>query len=167
MPAASTLLDKLRELITHDGTPAAERRLALERLERLIAGHDGPSIAPTRITRSARIGRQRRALQLDELARLGPFTDQLSFADCIAAIARACAAHGVMPGGIDFGCRYEDQPVVAAVFLAEEAPNAVAFAAAIAEALPGTSVNLAERGGPNERRFLLYLPGKVFEPAAA
>ena len=72
-----------------------------------------------------------------------------------------------MPGSIDFGCRYEDQPVVAAVFLAAEAPNAVAFAAAIAEALPGTSVNLAERGGPNERRFLLYLPGKVFEPAAA
>ena len=167
MPAASTLLDKLRELITHDGTPAAERRAALERLERLIAGHDGTSIAPTRITRSTRIGRQRRALQLDELARLGPFTNQLSFADCIAAIARACAAHGIMPGGIDVGCRNADQPVVAVVFLTEEAPTVVAFAAAIAEALPGTSVNLAEHGGPNERRFLLYLPGKVVEPAAA
>ncbi len=167
MPAASTLLDKLRELITHDGTPSAERRLALERLERLVAGHDGVGMPVTRITRSARIGRQRRALPLDELARLGPFTDRLSFADCIAAIARACAAHGMMPTGIDFGCRDEDQPVVAAVFPAEEAPNVVAFAAAMAEVLPGTRVNLAERGGPNERRFLLYLMGKVSELSEA
>jgi hypothetical protein len=163
MPAASTLLDKLRELITHDGTPAAERRSALERLERLIAGHDGTGMPPTRITRSARIGHRRRALHLDELARLDPFTDQLSFADCIAAIARACAAHGVMPSVIDFGCRNEHQPVVAAGFLIEEAPNVVAFAAAIAEALPGTGVNLAEHSGPGERRFLLYLPGKVLD----
>ena len=68
-----------------------------------------------------------------------------------------------MPGSIDFGCRDDDQPVVAAMFLTDEAPNVVAFAAAIAEVLPGTTVNLAERGGPNERRFLLYLPGKVVQ----
>jgi hypothetical protein len=161
MPAASSLLDKLRELITHAGTPVPERRAALERLERLIAGHDGPALPPTRITRSARIGRSRRALTLDELGRLRAFTTQLSFADCIAGIARACEAHGIMPAGIDFGARDGEVPVVAVVFPKGEAPSAVSFAAAVDTTLPGTRLNLADHSGPDERRFLLYLPGRV------
>jgi hypothetical protein len=161
MPAASTLLDKLRELITHDGTPAAERSAALERLERLIGGHDGPSVIATRITRSTRIGRQRRAVVVDELGRLDRYTCELSVAECIAHIARASAPSGLMPMQIDFGTYSTDQPVIAVRFPAELAPRVVDFSAAIETVLPGSRVNLADRAGPGERLFLVYPKGQV------
>lgn len=161
MPATASFLDKLRELITHDGTPAAERRAALERLERLVRGHDGPVTAVTRITRSTRIGRLRRTVGVDELGRLAAYTHELSLADCIARIARACAPHGLMPTQIDFGCHGEDRPVIAVLFPAEEAPVTLDFARAIAAAFPEARVNLANRAAPGERLFLVYPPGTL------
>lgn len=167
MPATASLLDKLRELITHDGTPAIERRLALERLERLVRGHDGPSTITTRITRSTRIGRQRRSVAVDEFDRLAAYTAELSLADCIARIARASAPLGSLPAQIDFGCHGTDRPVIAVLFPAEEAPVALAFAVAIEAAFPGARVNLANRAGPGERLFLVYPPGRVTEVGVA
>jgi len=159
MHAGTAVLDKLRALITHDGTPASERQVALERLERLLRGHDGPSTIVTRITRSTRIGRQRRTQQVDERGRLAAFVDGLSLAECIGHIVRACGANGPLPEQIDFGFYSGDRPVVAVRFPLEAAPPAVDFAAAIGGTLPGTRVNLANRCGPDERLFLLYPPG--------
>ena len=167
MPPGIAILDKLRALITHDGTPANERRVALERLERLVRGHDGPSSVATRITRSTRIGRQRRVLPVDERERLADYTEGLSLADCIARIARACGRQGHLPEQIDFGCYGSDRPVIAVRFPIEAAPQAVDFAQAIGETLPGTRVSLANRSGPEERLFLLYPPGKLGEVEAA
>lgn len=161
MPAASTLLDKLRELITHDGTPAGERAAALERLERLVGGHDGPGVIATRITRSTRIGRQRRAFPVDELGRLDRYTAELCIAECIARIARACAPSGLMPMQIDFGTYGSDQPVIAVRFPVELAPRIFDFSATIETVLPGSRVNLADRAGPGERLFLVYPKGRV------
>ncbi len=161
MSATIALLDKLRALITHDGTPTSERQLALERLERLVRGHDGPSAIVTRITRSSRIGRQRRSLAVDEVGRLDAYTDALSLADCIARIARACAPHGVMPTQIDFGQHGTDKPVIAVLFPAEDAPATLAFSSAIEAAFTGARVNLANRSAPGERLFLVYPPGSV------
>ena len=160
MPSGIAILEKLRALITHDSTPANERRAALERLERLVRGHDGPSTVATRITRSTRIGRQRRMLPVDERDRLAGYTEGLSLADCIARIARACG-QGQLPEQIDFGCYGSDRPVIAVRFPVDAAPQAVDFAASIGETLPGTRVNLADRSGPEERLFLLYPPGKA------
>lgn len=161
MPATASFLDKLRELITHDGTPAAERRAALDRLERLVRGHDGPSTAVTRITRSTRIGRQRRSVGVDEHGRLAAYTAELSLADCIARIARACAPHGLMPIQIDFGCHGADKPVIAVSFPDGEAPATLDFAMAIAAAFPEARVNLANRAEAGERLFLVYPPGTI------
>ncbi len=158
MPAGTAILEKLRALITHDGTPAGERQVALERLERLIRGHDGPSTVATRITRSTRIGRQRRLQPVDERERLGVYRDGLTLGDCIGSIARACGDNGHLPEQIDFGSYGSDYPVIAVRFSAETAPQAVDFAAAIGATLPGTRVNVANRCGPDERLFLLYPP---------
>ena len=167
MPSGIAILEKLRALITHDSTPANERRAALERLERLVRGHDGPSTVATRITRSTRIGRQRRMLPVDERDRLAGYTEGLSLADCIARIARACGPQGQLPEQIDFGCYGSDRPVIAVRFPVDAAPQAVDFAASIGETLPGTRVNLANRSGPEERLFLLYPPGKASGVEAA
>jgi hypothetical protein len=167
MPPGIAILEKLRALITHDGTPASERRAALDRLERLVRGHDGPSTIATRITRSTRIGRQRRMLPVDERDRLAGYTEGLSLADFIARIARACGQQGRLPEQIDFGCYGSDRPVIAVRFSVDAAPQAVDFAASIGEALPGTRVNLANRSGPEERLFLLYPPGKAIGVEAA
>jgi hypothetical protein len=161
MPSTSSLLDKLRELITHDGTSAAERSVALDRLERLVRGHDGPSSVTTRITRSSRIGRQRRAVAVDELGRLGPYTTDLSFGDCIARIARASGRFGLMPTQIDFGWHASDRPVIAVLFPTEAAPMAFDFAAAIDAEFAGARVNLANRSGVGERLFLVYPEGNA------
>lgn len=167
MPATASLLDKLRELITHDGTPAVERRLALERLERLIGGHDGPTGITTRITRSTRIGRQRRSVAVDEHERLAPFTTEFTLADCIARIARASAPLGHMPSQIDFGCHEGDRPVIAVSFPIEEAPVVLDFATAIEAAFPAARVNVANRAAPGERLLLVYPPGKLWTGSAA
>lgn len=161
MPADQALLDKLRTMITHDGTPANERRAALERLERLVRGHDGPTTIATRITRSVRIGHKRRMSAVDERARLGAYTQALTLGDCIGRIARACGQHGRLPQQIDFGCHDGDKPVIAVHFPAEEAPNALEFSSAIGGTMPETRVNLANRADPGERLFLLYPPGRV------
>jgi hypothetical protein len=167
MPATASLLDKLRELITHDGTPAVERRLALERLERLVRGHDGPSSIATRITRSTRIGRQRRSVAVDEHDRLAAYTVELSLADCIARIARATAPLGHMPSQIDFSCHDGDRPVIAVSFPIEEAPVVLDFSNAIEAAFPGARVNVANRANPGERLLLVYPPSKVSTGAKA
>ena len=167
MPSGIAILDKLRALITHDSTPANERRVALDRLERLVRGHDGPSSVGTRITRSTRIGRQRRMLPVDERERLASYTEGLSLADCIGRIARACGRLGQLPEQIDFGRYGSDRPVIAVRFSIDAAPQAVNFAAAIGETLPGTRVNLANRSGPEERLFLLYPPGRLGRVEAA
>lgn len=167
MPAAFAVLDKLRALITHDGTPASERQVALARLERLLRGHDGPSTIATRITRSARIGRQRRTQQVDERERLAAYVEGFSIAACIGHIVRACGENGHLPEQIDFGYYGNDRPVIAVRFPLEAAPHAVDFAAAIGGTLPGARVNLANRTGPEERLFLLYLPGGTDDVDAA
>ncbi len=167
MPVGTPILDKLRALITHDGTPANERRVALERLEHLIRGHDGVSTVATRITRSTRIGRQRRMMPVDERERLTSFTEGLSIADFIALIVRACGQKGHIPEQIDFGSYGGDRPVIAVRFPIAASPQAVDFAAAVRETLPDTRVNLANRSGPEERLFLLYPPGKLGEVDAA
>jgi len=167
MPADTALLDKLRALITHDGTPASERQAALDRLERLLRGHDGPSTITTRITRSTRIGRQRRMQPVDERDRLGDYVDGLSLGDCIGQIVRACGQHGPLPEQIDFGCYGGERPVIGVRFSIEVAPPALDFAAAVGTLIPGTRVNLANRSGPEERLFLLYLPGKTCAVDAA
>lgn len=161
MPADTAVLDKLRALITHDGTPESERRAALDRLERLLRGHDGPSSIATRVTRSTRIGRQRRVQSVDERDRLRGFVDALSIGDCIGHVVRACGEHGPLPAQIDFGSYGAERPVIAVRFPVETAPQAVEFAAAVSNTIPGTRVNLANRSGPEERLFLLYLPGKT------
>ena len=166
MPAGSAVLDKLRALITHDGTPAGERQVALDRLEHLLRGHDGPSTIATRITRSTRIGRQRRSHPVNERDRLTAYVGELSLGDCIGHIVRACGANSHLPEQIDFGCYGDDRPVVAVRFPLDAAPHAVDFAASIGTTLPGTRVNLANRSGPEERLFLLYLPGKICAPPA-
>lgn len=164
MPAGTAVLDKLRTLITHDGTPASERQVALERLERLLRGHDGPSTIVTRVTRSTRIGRQRRSRAVNERDRLAAYVGGLSLGDCIGHIVRACGENSHLPEQIDFGCCSDDRPVVAVRFPIEAAPHAVDFAASVTATLPGTRVNLANRSGPEERLFLLYLPGKICGP---
>lgn len=163
MPADSPLLQKLRALIIHEGTPATERQAALGRFERLLNRHDGPSVITTQITRSAKIGRQRRALPVDERARLEAYTEALSFGESIAMIVRACGPHGCLPMQIDFGCHAGDKPVIAVSFPREEAPSAVDFAAAVTTVMPEGQVNLANRSGPDERLFLVYPPGRVGE----
>ncbi len=167
MSSTTSLLGKLRELITHEGTSAAERCVALDRLERLVRGHDGPSTVTTRITRSSRIGRQRRAVAVDEMGRLGAYTTDLSLGDCVARIARASGHFGLMPTQIDFGWHALDRPVIAVLFPTEAAPVANDFAAAIAAEFAGARVNLANRSGPGERLFLVYPPGKAADAANA
>jgi hypothetical protein len=161
MPADTAVLGKLRALIIHDGTPESERGAALDRLERLLRGHDGPSSITTRITRSTRIGRQRRVQSVDERDRLRGFVDSLSIGDCISRIVRACGEHGPLPAQIDFGSYGAERPVIAVRFPIEIAPQAVDFAAAVSDVIPGTRINLANRSGPEERLFLLYLPGRT------
>lgn len=161
MPVDQALLDKLRALITHDGTPANERRAALERLERLVRGHDGPTSITTRITRSVRIGQRRRSTAVDERSRLSTYTQALTISECVARIARACGPHGRLPQQIDFGCHDGDKPVIAVHFPSEEAPNALEFSAAISGTMAETRVNLANRADPGEKLFLLYPPGRV------
>lgn len=161
MAATLRLLDKLRTLITHDGTPAGERQAALERLERLIAGHDGMVAPRTRVTRSVKIGRQRRRLPVDEWGRLAAYTAELSHGECLARIARACEAHGLLPLQIDFGEHAAERPVIAIHFPLGEAPNTLDFAAAVRAQMPEASVNLANQHSSDERLFLIYLPGRV------
>jgi len=74
---------------------------------------------------------------------------------------RACGENGALPEQIDFGCYGGERPVIAVRFSIEVAPSAIDFAAAVGTILPGTRVNLANRSGPEERLFLLYLPGKI------
>ena len=166
MQAGAAVLDKLRALITHDTTPATERQAALDRLERLLVGHDGPSTIVTRITRSTRIGRQRRTLPVDERERLAAYVDGLTLGECIGHIVRACGPNGQLPEQIDFGHYGVDRPVIAVRFPIETAPQAVDFAAAIGDTWPGTRVNLANRCDPRDRLFLVYLPGKTSDTTA-
>jgi hypothetical protein len=162
MAASSCLLDKLRALIVHDGTPATERQAALDRLERLLVGHDGTVRQRTELTRSARIGRQRRRLPIDEWARLEPYAGGLSLGECIGRLAAACSGHGVLPQRIDFGRHGTgDRPVIAVQFPLPEAPNPIAFAASVRNHFPGASVNVANQQAEGERVFLVYLPGRV------
>lgn len=165
MAGDQALLDKLRALIIHDGTPANERRAALERLERLVRGHDGPSTIATRITRSVKIGHKRRSTAIDERARLAAYTEVLTFGDCVARIARACGGQGRLPQQIDFGCHDGDRPVIAVHFPADEAPNALEFSAAVTGVLADCRVNLANIAPAGEKLFLVYLPGRVSDLA--
>ncbi len=162
MAASPCLLDKLRALIVHDGTPATERQAALDRLERLLVGHDGAVRQRTELTRSARIGRRRRRLPIDEWTRLEAYAGELTFGACIGRLAAACAPSGVLPERIDFGRHGAgDRPVIAVQFPLSEAPDPNAFAAAIRDHFQGASVNLANEHAAGERVFLVYLTGRV------
>lgn len=166
MTASPCLLDKLRTLIVHDGTPAAERQAALDRLERLLVGHDGTVRQRTELTRSARIGRRRRRLPIDEWTRLEPYAGGLSLGECIGRLAAACSAHGLLPQRIDFGRHGpDDRPVIAVQFPLQEAPDPNGFSARVREHFPEASVNLANQHAQGERVFLVYLPGRVADAA--
>ena len=157
-----SLLDKLRALILHADTPEAERRAALDRLERLLAGHDGAFRPRTQLTRSVRIGRRRRRLPIDECTRLEAYAAGLSFGDCIGRVAAACVPHGVLPGRIDFGRHGDlDRPVIAVEFPLPDAPDANAFSASVRARFQDARVNLANEHAAGERIFLVYLEGRV------
>lgn len=149
-------LDKLRELICHPGTPATERRAALDRLEALLTGGDAPQ-ARTRVTRSTRIGRSRRPLALDELERLEPYALGRSHGEVVAELARACVLCGCRPDRIDLGWHSQEGPVVAVCFTSQPMPELQAFQKAVALWLPAAKVTLSTFVADGERRLLVFL----------
>lgn len=158
-------LDKLRELICHAGTPPAERRAALDRLEALLAGGDLPG-PRTRVTRSTRIGRTRRLLPLDELERLEPYALGRTYGEVVAELARACALCSCRPDRIDLGWHPEEGPVAAVCFELQPMPDLDAFHRAILLWLPSAKVTLSTFVADEERRILVFLaPGSGGPPA--
>ena len=110
-------LDKLRRLITHDGTPEAERSVALKRLEAMLGQGSLPEASDAGyITRSVRIGHRRRPINLDEFSRLELYTPEASYGDVVRDIHLACQASGAIPSGVDFGFHQSDEAVVALRF---------------------------------------------------
>jgi hypothetical protein len=152
-------LDKLRELICHPGTPPAERRAALDRLEAMLTGADEPG-PRTRVTRSTRIGRSRRAIPLDELERLEPYAMGRTYGEVVAELARACALCTCRPDRIDLGWHPEEGPVAAVCFAGQPMPDLEAFRRAIGLWLPEAKVTLSTLVAEGERRILVFLaPG--------
>ncbi|MCS6779775.1 MAG: hypothetical protein NZ555_08745 [Geminicoccaceae bacterium] len=163
--AREARLQKLRELICHAGTPAAERRAALDRLEALARGEDAP-LARTVVTRSARIGRSRRPLPLDELERLEPYALGRSFGEVAAELARACLLSGCRPDRIDLGWHAQEGPVAAVCFASQPMPDLDRFRGAIRLWLPEAKVTLSTFVAEGERRILVFMaPGSGGEPA--
>jgi hypothetical protein len=162
--ARESRLDKLRELICHPATPPAERRAALDRLEAMLSGEDGPR-PRTRVTRSTRIGRSRRPIPLDELDRLEPYALGRTHGEVVAELARACALCTCRPDRIDLGWHPEEGPVAAVCFSAQPMPDLDAFRRAIGLWLPQAKVTLSTFVAEGERRILVFLaPGSGEAP---
>ncbi|MCS6876709.1 MAG: hypothetical protein NZP72_00265 [Geminicoccaceae bacterium] len=149
-------LDKLRELICHPGTPAAERRAALARLEAILGDREELGTR-TRATRSIRIGPSRRPIPLDEFDRLEPFALGLSCGEVVAAVAQACREAECRPDRIDLGWHPERGPVVAACFASRPLPDLERFRSAVRHRFPEARVTLSDFVAEGERRILLFL----------
>lgn len=162
--ARESRLDKLRDLICHPGTPPAERRAALDRLEAMLSGDDQPG-PRTRVTRSTRIGRSRRPIPLDELDRLEPYALGRTHGEVVTELARACLLARCRPDRIDLGWHPEEGPVAALCFTTQALPELDAIRAAVALWLPQAKVTLSTFVAEGERRILVFLaPGSGERP---
>jgi hypothetical protein len=149
-------LDKLRELILHDGTPVHERRAALGRFEDMI-GRKAVQRLRTPITRSARIGKQRRGIYINELDRLEYYARGETIGDVLAALSKALVAVKSQPTAFDFGWDKSRGPVVGVGFVEDEAPRLVDFQDAVREHYAEAVVTRADLAADNESKLLVFL----------
>lgn len=145
------LLDKLKAMIVHDGTPTNERSAALERLIKMITDGGGP------VTRSVRIGTRRRRSVIDELGRIDPYAGDRTYGETIGSIHRACKTCSVLPISIDFGFHDSDEAVVAVSFASSGLPNGLDFQDALRLDWPKARVSATIQQGQADRTYLLYL----------
>jgi len=152
----SSKLDKLRAMILHPGTPDSERRSALNQLERALAGQTDRA-GRMRITRSVRIGRQRRVSTLDEVDRLDLYAGRRSYGEAIADFVRACRMGGKQPASIDFGFHANDEAVVALRFEEGGMPDAMALQAELRRNWPDARITLGTGPDTSRNTYIVYL----------
>ncbi|MEZ5824698.1 MAG: hypothetical protein R3C97_08160 [Geminicoccaceae bacterium] len=151
-------LEKLRRLITHDGTPEAERSAALKRLEAMIGHGTSPDAPPGGyVTRSVRIGHRRRPIALDEFSRLEHYTPDATYGDVVRDIHLACQASSAIPSGVDFGFHQTDEAVVALRFRAGMMGNPMDLQEELRHFWPNARVNLSQQDLGEEKILLVYL----------
>ncbi|MCB9943327.1 MAG: hypothetical protein H6851_06855 [Geminicoccaceae bacterium] len=147
-------------MITHHGTPEAERCAALKRLEALLGHRTDKSEAPLQpamITRSVRIGHRRRPTAIDEFVRLELYTPEHTYGDVIRDIYLACQASNAIPFGVDFGFHQSDEAVIAIRFRAGMMGDPMDFQSEIRHHWPKARVTLSTQEKVDERILLLYL----------
>ena len=149
--AVDSRFDKLKTMIAHDGTPSAERAVALDRLIKMIVDGGGP------VTRSVRIGHRRQKAVVDEWGRLEPYADGITYGQAIASIYRACRECAVIPTRLDFGFNDEDEAVVAIGFQTGHVPNGLDLQDECRVDWPGCRVSATTDQSDEERTYLLYL----------